>query len=111
MDLDFTPANAKRLRVRGALPRTRQLGRQQPRSEQQRILGSLAGLPPAHRVPALRTGRSPVLKPSMTRRPRTPQPFMLRLAAGEFQRRLVLTLIAVTIFVALVVVLTGSFFV
>lgn len=68
----------------------------------------LAQLPPARRGPALRPGAR-IVRPSLTGR--QPQPMMPRLLKGEFQRRLVLVLSGVTIFVVVIVMLGGSFFV
>jgi hypothetical protein len=68
----------------------------------------LSHLPPARRGPALRPGTR-IVRPSLTRRQQ--QPMMSRLLEGDFQRRLLFVLTGVTIFVVVVVMLGGSFFV
>jgi hypothetical protein len=67
----------------------------------------LSHLPRARRGPALRPGTR-IVRPSLTRR--QPQPMIPRLLDGEFQRRLVLVLTGVTLFVVVIVALGGSFF-
>jgi hypothetical protein len=76
---------------------------------QQRFLDALEQLPPPRRGPVLRAERVTVdwSPPRQTRRP---EPWVPRLLAGEFQRRLVLTLAGVAIFVVIVTALGASFF-
>jgi hypothetical protein len=124
--IDFTPASGRQRRAGAALPRTRQPG--QPR-EQQRympaarlerqlngsrpqhgLLDALAELPPARQGPVFRAGHATAewLAPAHARR--RPAPLVSRLLAGEFQRRLVLSLVVVTIFVVVITALGASLF-
>lgn len=120
MAIEITPSNARQRRPGAALPqrpgrahahrhfRPMLVANQSGVSRQQhRYLEALAELPPAHRGPVLRAGHATAdwLAPP---RPRRPAPLVPRLLAGEFQRRLVLTLIGVSIFVIVVTALGAS---
>jgi hypothetical protein len=78
--------------------------------QQHRFLDTLAELPPAHQGPVLRAGHATADWLAPPQRPRRPQPLVPRLLAGEFQRRLVLTLVGVAIFVVVVTALGASLF-
>jgi hypothetical protein len=72
------------------------------------MLDALAGLPPAHQGPVVRAGHATADWLAPQQQLRT-GPLVPRLLAGEFQRRLVLTLIGVTIFIVVITALGASF--
>ena len=128
MALDLTPASGKFPRARTFAPPPRRVDRSQPQRRvalpvlrsrrrtagdrsQQQLLRALAQLPAARRGQALRQGRDPLARPSLPGRVRPPAPILDRLLAGEYQRRLLLALAGVMLFVVVIVALGASFFV
>jgi hypothetical protein len=69
------------------------------------MLHELGQLPAARQGPVLRPGRASVARPVAARQAQRRQPLLTRVVAGEFQRRLMLVLAGVTIFVAVVALL------
>jgi hypothetical protein len=74
----------------------------------ERMLNELAHLPPPRQGPVLKAGRAMPIRPVAERRAQRREPLFTRLVGGEFQRRLMLVLVGVTIFVVVVLLLGVS---
>jgi hypothetical protein len=121
--LDYNPRS--RIHARTGLPRLHGEARLQPRwrmpvlrtsrrpgdtRTRERMLKELAHLPPPRQGPVLQAGRAVPMRPVAERRVQPREPLFTRLVAGEFQRRLMLVLAGVTLFVVVVLLLGVSLF-